>query len=34
VAVLATALEQWSVYGVDNLSVPVVTGVLWQHWSS
>jgi phytol kinase len=33
-ALLATALEQWSVFGVDNLSVPVVTGVLWHHWSA
>ena len=31
---LATALEQWSVFGVDNLTVPVLTGVLWQHWSA
>ena len=33
-ALLATALEQWSVFGVDNLTVPVLTGVLWQHWSA
>ncbi len=32
-ALLATALEQWSVFGVDNLSVPVLTGVLWSHVS-
>jgi phytol kinase len=33
-AVLATALEQLSGYGLDNLSVPISTGLLWQHWSS
>jgi dolichol kinase len=32
-AVLATALEQWSVFGIDNLSVPVLTGMLWSQWS-
>ena len=30
---LATALEQCSCYGIDNLTVPIITGLLWQHWS-
>ena len=33
-ALLATALEQLSCYGIDNLTVPVITGVLWSQWSA
>jgi phytol kinase len=33
IAALATALEQLSAFGVDNLSVPLSAGLLWQHWS-
>ena len=33
-ALLATALEQVSLYGLDNLSVPVLTGVLWSQWAA
>ncbi len=33
IAVLATALEQLSAFGIDNLSVPLSAGLLWQHWS-
>ena len=32
-AVLATGLEQLSCYGIDNLSVPLATGLLWSLWS-
>ena len=33
-ALIATGLEQLSGYGIDNLSVPITTGWLWQSWSS
>jgi phytol kinase len=33
IAAVATALEQLSAFGIDNLSVPLSTGLLWQHWS-
>jgi dolichol kinase len=33
IALIATALEQCSSYGIDNLSVPLTTGWLWQHWA-
>ena len=33
IAALATALEQLSAFGIDNLSVPLSAGLLWQHWS-
>jgi phytol kinase len=33
-ALLATGLEQLSGFGIDNLSVPITTGWLWQSWSS
>ena len=32
-ALVATALEQLSGFGVDNLSVPLSAGLLWQHWA-
>jgi phytol kinase len=34
IALIATALEQCSSYGIDNLSVPLTTGWLWQHWAT
>jgi dolichol kinase len=33
IALLATALEQGSSFGIDNLTVPLSTGLLWQHWA-
>jgi phytol kinase len=33
IAALATALEQLSAFGIDNFSVPLSAGLLWQHWS-
>ena len=33
IAALATALEQLSGFGLDNLSVPLSAGALWQHWA-
>jgi dolichol kinase len=33
IALLATALEQGSSFGIDNLSVPLSAGLLWQHWA-
>ncbi|MEN9388809.1 MAG: hypothetical protein RLZZ255_1785 [Cyanobacteriota bacterium] len=33
IALLATALEQASSFGIDNLSVPLSAGLLWQHWA-
>ena len=33
IAAVATSLEQLSGYGIDNLSVPVATALLWQHLS-
>jgi phytol kinase len=33
IAAIATALEQLSAFGIDNLSVPLSAGLLWQHWS-
>jgi phytol kinase len=33
IALLATALEQGSSFGIDNLSVPLIAGLLWQHWT-
>jgi len=33
IAAVATALEQLSAFGIDNLSVPLSSGLLWQHWS-
>lgn len=33
-ALIATGLEQCSSFGIDNLSVPIATGLLWQHWAS
>jgi len=33
IAALATALEQLSAFGLDNLTVPISAGVLWQHWA-
>ncbi len=33
IALLATALEQGSSFGIDNLSVPLSAGLLWQHWT-
>ena len=33
-AALATGLEQFSCYGIDNLSVPLATGLLWHAWAS
>jgi len=32
IAAVATALEQLSAFGIDNLSVPLSSGLLWQHW--
>ena len=34
IALVATALEQLSSFGFDNLSVPLSAGLLWQHWAS
>ena len=33
IALLATALEQGSSFGIDNLTVPLSAGLLWQHWA-
>ena len=33
IAGAATALEQLSGYGIDNLSVPLATALLWQQLS-
>lgn len=33
-ALIATGLEQLSSFGIDNLSVPIAVGSLWQSWSS
>ena len=33
IAAIATALEQLSGYGIDNLSVPVASALLWQQLS-
>ena len=33
IGLLATALEQLSGYGFDNLSVPLTAGLLWQYWA-
>ena len=33
-ALIATGLEQLSSFGIDNLSVPIAVGWLWQSWSS
>lgn len=33
IALVATALEQCSWFGVDNLTVPLASGLLWQSWS-
>ena len=33
IAAFATALEQLSAFGLDNLTVPISAGVLWQHWA-
>jgi phytol kinase len=33
-ALIATGLEQCSSFGIDNLSVPIATGLLWHHWAS
>ncbi len=33
IALIATALEQCSLFGIDNLSVPITTGLLWQAWA-
>jgi phytol kinase len=33
-AAIATALEQVALLGIDNLTVPITTGWLWQLWSS
>jgi len=33
IALLATALEQASSFGIDNLTVPLSAGLLWQHWA-
>ena len=33
IAAAATALEQLSGYGIDNLSVPLATALLWQQLS-
>ncbi len=33
IALLATALEQGSSFGIDNLTVPISAGLLWQHWA-
>jgi dolichol kinase len=33
IALLATALEQGSNFGIDNLTVPLSAGLLWQHWA-
>ena len=32
IATIATACEQVASWGIDNLSVPILTGWLWQHW--
>jgi phytol kinase len=34
IAAIATALEQVALLGIDNLTVPITTGWLWQLWSS
>ncbi|MBM5807532.1 MAG: dolichol kinase [Cyanobacteria bacterium M_surface_10_m2_179] len=33
IALIATALEQCSSYGIDNLTVPITTAWLWQAWA-
>ena len=33
IALLATALEQGSSFGIDNLTVPLSAGLIWQHWA-
>jgi phytol kinase len=33
IAAAATALEQCSGYGIDNLSVPLATALLWQQFT-
>jgi len=33
IAAVATLLEQLSRYGLDNLTVPLATSLLWAHWS-
>jgi phytol kinase len=33
IALVATALEQCSWFGLDNLSVPLSSGLLWQAWA-
>ena len=32
IAAIATACEQVASWGIDNFSVPILTGWLWQHW--
>jgi phytol kinase len=32
IAAVATASEQVASWGIDNVSVPILTGWLWQHW--
>ena len=34
IALLATALEQLSSFGIDNLSVPLLSSLLWSHWAA
>jgi phytol kinase len=33
IVAMATALEQVAILGIDNLTVPITTGWLWQLWS-
>ena len=33
IVAMATALEQVAILGIDNFSVPIATGWLWQLWS-
>ena len=32
IAAVSTALEQLSGWGIDNLTVPLVSALLWQAW--
>ena len=34
ITIIAVLLEQFSMMGVDNLSVPIVTASLWAAWMS
>ena len=33
IALLVTAFEQGSSFGIDNLTVPLSAGLLWHHWA-